>query len=89
VLEKRQIQIAWLEQALTAPEIIEAEPVDVGLEHRLARIPQFGDRVLRVIVNVKRTPPCVVTASLIEGGPSHEVKSGPTSRCVTAEIKML
>ncbi|GIW89485.1 MAG: hypothetical protein KatS3mg108_3809 [Isosphaeraceae bacterium] len=60
-LEKRQIQIAWMEQALTAPDVTEADPVDAELEHRLARIPEFGHRVLRVIVNGERTPPHVVT----------------------------
>jgi len=61
-LEKRQISLAWMEQTLTAPETIEADPIDSDLEHRLARIPEFGDRVLRVIVNGKKTPPHVVTA---------------------------
>ncbi len=61
-LEKRQIQIAWVEQALTAPEVTEADPMDADLDHRLARIPEFGNRVLRVIVNGKKTPPHVVTA---------------------------
>ncbi len=61
-LEKRQIQIAWVEQALTAPEVTEADPMDADLHHRLARIPEFGNRVLRVIVNGKKTPPHVVTA---------------------------
>jgi len=61
-LKMRQIQIAWMEQALTTPEVTEADPVDADLEHRLARIPEFGHRVLRVIVNGKRTPPLVVTA---------------------------
>lgn len=60
-LEKRQIPIAWMEQVLTEPEAIEADPVDQDLEHRLARIPEFDNRVLRVIVNGKRTPPYVVT----------------------------
>jgi hypothetical protein len=62
VLEKRQIAIAWMELALTAAEVKEADPMDPDLEHRLARIPEFGHRVLRVIVNVKKTPPYVVTA---------------------------
>ncbi|WP_058868410.1 DUF4258 domain-containing protein [Chloracidobacterium thermophilum] len=61
VLKKRQIQVAWIEQALTAPEVIEVDPMDPNLEHRLARIPEFGDRLLRVILNVKKTPPHVVT----------------------------
>lgn len=60
-LEKRQIPIAWMEHALTRPEVTEADPVDPDLEHRLARIPEFGNRVLRVIINSKRTPPLVVT----------------------------
>jgi hypothetical protein len=61
-LEKRQIQIAWVEQALTAPEVTEVDPMDADLDHRLARIPEFENRVLRVIVNNKKTPPHVVTA---------------------------
>jgi hypothetical protein len=60
-LRKRQIALAWMERALSAPEATEADPVDPDLEHRLARIPEFGNRVLRVIVNGRRTPPLVVT----------------------------
>ena len=61
VLEKRQIPLAWMERALSTPEVTEADPLDPDLEHRLARIPEFGHRVLRVIVNSKRTPALVVT----------------------------
>jgi hypothetical protein len=61
-LQKRQIALAWVERALSTPEATEADPVDQDLEHRLARIPEFGNRVLRVIVNGKKTPPLVVTA---------------------------
>ncbi|MGI9180844.1 MAG: DUF4258 domain-containing protein [Longimicrobiaceae bacterium] len=60
-LEKRQIALAWMERALNTPEATEADPVDSELEHRIARIAEFGNRVLRVIVNGKRTPPHVVT----------------------------
>jgi uncharacterized DUF497 family protein len=61
-LKKRQIPIAWVDKAWSAPEVTEADPVDARLEHRLARISEFGNRVLRVIVNVKKTPPHIVTA---------------------------
>ena len=61
VLEKRQIPLAWMERALGSPEEIEADREDPDLEHRLARIPEHGNRVLRVIVNGKKTPPLVVT----------------------------
>lgn len=60
-LEKRKIPVAWMERTLDAPERIEDDPADPDLEHRLARIPEFGHRVLRVIVNPKKTPVHVVT----------------------------
>lgn len=61
-LEKRRIPLAWMERAFNAPEVTEADPVDPDLEHRLARIPEWGNRVLRVVVNRKVTPPRIVTA---------------------------
>ena len=61
VLGKRQIPLAWMERVLTAPELIEVDPIDQDPEHRLARIPELGNLVLRVIVNGKRTPPHVMT----------------------------
>lgn len=60
-LEKRQIPLAWMEQVLAAPEATEVDLVDPDVEHCLARIPAFGNRVLRVIVNRRRTPLLVVT----------------------------
>ena len=61
-LEKRKIELTWMERVVDAPEATEADPVDPDLEHRLARIPEWGNRVLRVIVNGKTVPPRIVTA---------------------------
>ena len=61
-LEKRQIQLEWLEKTLSTPEWTEKDMVDDELEHRLARIEEFGGRVLRVIVNAYAVPPRIVTA---------------------------
>jgi hypothetical protein len=61
-LEKRRIARAWVEKAMNAPDATEPDAVDPDLEHRLARIPEWGNRVLRMIVNAKRTPPRIVTA---------------------------
>lgn len=61
-LEKRRIALAWVERAFDAPEATEPDPADPDLEHRLARIPEWGNRVLRVIVNGKTVPPRIVTA---------------------------
>ena len=60
-LEKRQIPKEWMEQVLGEPEWTEHDPIDVDLEHRLGRIVDFDNRVLRVIVNIQVTPPRVVT----------------------------
>jgi len=61
-LAKRQIALEWMEQVLSAPEWTERDPADADLEHRLAHVAAFGNRVLRVIVNVKIDPPRIVTA---------------------------
>ncbi|MCX6096724.1 MAG: DUF4258 domain-containing protein [Candidatus Bipolaricaulota bacterium] len=61
-LKKRQIRLEWLEQALIAPERTEKDSMDETLEHRLARIEEFGGRTLRVVVDARLTPPRVVTA---------------------------
>ena len=60
-LEKRRIPLEWMEKALDAPEWTEKDPIDQDLEHRFARISEFNDRVLRVIVNVTAAPPRIVT----------------------------
>ena len=61
MLEKRRIPVAWMERALRMPEAMEADRMDPDLEHRLVRVPEFGNRVLRVIVNRQKAPPVVVT----------------------------
>ncbi|MDE2322953.1 MAG: DUF4258 domain-containing protein [candidate division NC10 bacterium] len=61
-LEKRRIALQWVKQVLTRPEWIEPDPVDPNLEHRLAPVAEFGNRVLRVVVNGTASPQRVVTA---------------------------
>jgi hypothetical protein len=61
VIEERQISIDWLERALASPTLIEASITDPELESRFAKIPEFGDRVLRVIVNTQVVPERVVS----------------------------
>lgn len=61
-LRKRAvIRQEWLERALSQPEMVEPDKVDPELEHRLARIDEYGGRVLRVIVNTTQNPLRVVT----------------------------
>ena len=60
-LEKRQIKREWLERALESPETREPDRADSNLEHRLVRIPEFGNRLLRLVVNSTAQPVFVVT----------------------------
>jgi len=61
VLEERQIDPAWMEQALSNPELIEPSANEPELENRFAKIPLFGNRVLRVVVNTTVVPQRVVS----------------------------
>jgi hypothetical protein len=56
VLQERQISVAWMERTLDRPDLIEPSSRDSSLESRLAKIPEFGGRVLRVVVNKRAVP---------------------------------
>ncbi|HCX32801.1 MAG TPA: hypothetical protein DHV08_04120 [Rhodocyclaceae bacterium] len=60
-VEKRRIQLEWVERAMKAPERVEPDRVDTALEHRLARIAEFDNRVLRVVVNRNVAPARIIT----------------------------
>jgi hypothetical protein len=60
-LLKRGISMEWLERTLKSPGRTEPDATDPNLEHRVAVIPEHGDRVLRVIIIPHATPVRVVT----------------------------
>ena len=51
----------WVDRVLEQPERVIADENDGDLEHCLARIPEYGNRVLRVIVNRVSNPQKIVT----------------------------
>jgi hypothetical protein len=59
---ERQISVEWMERVLAQPAFVQPSAADVTLESRLARIPERGDRVLRVVVNKTVVPERVVSA---------------------------
>jgi hypothetical protein len=61
VLEERKIPIAWVEQTLLEPELTLPDPDDSSLERCFRCIPQFDNRVLRVVVNRTVDPQRVVS----------------------------
>ena len=60
-LDERGIPIEWLERALFEPECVLPDPDDATLERYFRRIPEFGERVLRVVVNTAVEPNRVVS----------------------------
>ncbi len=59
---EREIDPEWIMHTLDNPVRTEPDAEDPGLTHFLARIPENGNRVLRVILNDTVTPPLVVSA---------------------------
>lgn len=66
-IQERQIQLAWIARTLIQPTQTEPDADDPQLVHALSVIPEFGDRVLRVIYNRTKQPPHVVTAFFDRG----------------------
>ncbi len=61
VVAERNIPVEWMERALTRPALTEPSAADPTLESRFIRIPEHGDRVLRVVVNKQAVPERVVS----------------------------
>jgi hypothetical protein len=60
MLKERGIAPEWAERTRTEPD--RTEDRDDGTRHFIKRIPEFGNRWLRVVVNVTETPEKPVTA---------------------------
>ena len=60
-LAEREISAEWMERTLATPELVLPDPDDALVERRFRRIPEFGDRVLRVAVNTAVEPNRVVS----------------------------
>jgi hypothetical protein len=49
VMAERRIAQEWVSRTLASPEWTESDPTNPGLKRAFRRIPEFGDRVLRVV----------------------------------------
>ena len=67
VMAEREIPVGWVERVLAQPERTEPDSADPGLRHALGRIPERGDRVLRVVYNKTTEPWRVVTVYFDRG----------------------
>ena len=55
-MEERIIRRDWVETAVTEPALRTSDPNDPEVERFFCRIPEHGDRVLRVVVNTRAAP---------------------------------
>lgn len=62
VISARGIKQEWIDFVLASPVLTHSDVVDAELEHRLAVISDYGNRVLRVIVKRDTQPMMVITA---------------------------
>jgi len=61
VLQERHIPVEWMERVIAAPALVEPSARDATVESRLAKIPERGHRVLRVVINKTVVPARVVS----------------------------
>ena len=60
-MEERLIPRQWVESAVVKPTLRTSDPNDPEVERFFRRIPEHGDRVLRVAVNTRVAPWRVVS----------------------------
>ena len=61
VMAERGISIEWMERTLFQPELVLPDTENNVVERYFRKIPEFGGRVLRVVVNTKVEPVRVVS----------------------------
>jgi hypothetical protein len=67
VIAEREIERAWVERVMTAPERTVPDRSDPALIHALGRIPERENRVLRVVYNASVSPARIVTCYFDRG----------------------
>ena len=66
-MAERAISPEWVQRVLTNPLLRQEDPNDPEIERFFGRIPQRGDRALRVVVNTHVTPWRVVSVFFDRG----------------------
>ncbi|MCL6707067.1 DUF4258 domain-containing protein [Pseudomonas sp. R2.Fl] len=64
VIRERQLDANWVEQAVRAPDWRETDPSGSPAERRYRRIPECGNRILRVICLETDSEIRIITAFL-------------------------
>jgi hypothetical protein len=62
MLEERNIDRAWVERALSEPDLVEPDPKLENVVRAFRAIPERGGRVLRIVYSVRSDQILVITA---------------------------
>jgi hypothetical protein len=60
-LQERRIPVEWMERVIANPALVKSGVEDATVESRFSKIPEHGDRVLRVVINKTVVPERVVS----------------------------
>ena len=66
-MQERGISLEWVERVVASIELREPDPNDPDVERFFGRVPERGDRVLRVAVNTRVFPWRVVSVFFDRG----------------------
>ncbi len=61
VMAERMIPVGWVERAIAEPTLREPDPNDPEVERFFHRLPEQGNRILRIAVNTHVAPWRVVS----------------------------
>ena len=61
VMRERGVAPEWVAAAMATPDLVLPHEQDATLRYAFKRIPDFGNRVLRVVYNETVDPPVIVT----------------------------
>lgn len=67
VMHERAIRMEWVERVVASPGLRVSDPSDSDVERFFGRVPERGNRVLRVAVNTRVVPWRVVSVFFDRG----------------------
>lgn len=79
-IAQREIAAEWIERTVRDPTWVEPDPKDPQAQRRFRHIPEFGDRVLRVVVvetaNAVRVITVIFDRGALRRRARHDLRSG-------------
>ena len=61
VIKEREIPLEFIKRAVLDPDLIMPDASDINLEHKLKKITERDNRILRVVINKNSDPMRIIT----------------------------